>query len=328
MPGVGERREQVGVLLAAAQQVVGRDEAVGGARHAPVALEAGPDEPLVGQVVAGEERRDALEERGLRQRPGGREEAEDGPLDPVRERDRGGFPVLRVAEPPATGLDLHEARVARSGHLVADEREQPIDRIGRRLALRRDAQRARSKIRRRADRAIGTRSPGAGDRVRRRIPTPVPTSSHARSGRRALRPPRAGRTTRARPHDRGEAARGVRRGQPAKLAGAIEPDEDLAEEPFVAGRLAAGAQRLDGGVGHGPRRLSGRERSLVEALRGGEKAGTRDQVRVAGAARERGQRDVGPRPRPRAAETRPAAGTRPIPPTSSSPSASRALTSR
>ena len=47
------------------QQVVGGDEPVGRAGEAAVAVEAGPDERLVGQVVAGEQRRDPVEERGL-----------------------------------------------------------------------------------------------------------------------------------------------------------------------------------------------------------------------------------------------------------------------
>ena len=106
MARVGERREQVGVLLAPPQQVVLGDQAVGRARQAPVAVEAGPDEALVGQVVAGEQGRDPLVEGGLGERAGGREEAEDGPFDAVGERDRGGLLVLRGRQPPAAGLDL------------------------------------------------------------------------------------------------------------------------------------------------------------------------------------------------------------------------------
>ena len=54
VPGVSDRRQQVGVLLAALEQVVGRDQVVRRARQAAVAVEARTDERLIRQVVAGE----------------------------------------------------------------------------------------------------------------------------------------------------------------------------------------------------------------------------------------------------------------------------------
>ncbi len=82
-------------------------------------------------------------------------------------------------------------------------------------------------------------------------------------------------------------------GQPAKLPGPIEPDQDLAEQPLVARRLAPGAQRLDRDLGHGPRGVGGGERPPVEPLGRREQAGRRDEVRVAGAPGHRLEADVG-----------------------------------
>ena len=65
-PASASVAEQLGVLLAASSRSSVGDQAVGRAGQAPVAVEAGPDERLVGQVVAGEQRRDPLVERGLR----------------------------------------------------------------------------------------------------------------------------------------------------------------------------------------------------------------------------------------------------------------------
>ena len=89
-----------------------------------------------------------------------------------------------------------------------------------------------------------------------------------------------------------------RAGQPAQLPGPVQPDEDLAEQPLEAGRLAAGAQRLDRVVGHRPRRVGGRERSSIEAFRWREQALGRDEVRVARAAGHGSSADVRPGPRP------------------------------
>ena len=118
------------MLLAPAQQLVRGDQPLGGAGEAAVALETGLDEAVVGHVVAAEQRRDALEEGGLGERAGGREQAEDGPLDAIGERDRGLREVVAVGQPPAARFDLDEAALGRAAELVADEAEQPVDRIG------------------------------------------------------------------------------------------------------------------------------------------------------------------------------------------------------
>ena len=57
---VGEQADQLGVVLGAAQEVVAGHDPIGRARPAAIALEAGPDERLVGQVVAAEEAGDPL----------------------------------------------------------------------------------------------------------------------------------------------------------------------------------------------------------------------------------------------------------------------------
>ena len=62
MAAVGQGGDRLGVLLGTAEEVVGRDEAIGRAGHAAVAPEAGPDECLVGQVVTDEQVRHPLEE--------------------------------------------------------------------------------------------------------------------------------------------------------------------------------------------------------------------------------------------------------------------------
>ena len=130
---VGEERDRLGVLLRPAEEIVAGQHPVRRARHAPVALEAGPDEGFVRQVVAGEQRRDPLEERGLGERAGGRQEAVDGPLDAVGEgRGRGGA-VGRVGEPPAARLDLREPSLVRPAQLVVDQREQCLDLVRRRV---------------------------------------------------------------------------------------------------------------------------------------------------------------------------------------------------
>ena len=146
---LGDRRQEVRVLLAAAQQVVGGDQPLGGAGEAAVALEAGLDEAVIGHVVAAEQRRDPLVERGLGERARGREQAEDGPLDAVGERHRGRREVVAVGQPPAAGFDLDEAALGRTAELVADEADQAVDGIGSgssRSAPRRARARGRSAV--------------------------------------------------------------------------------------------------------------------------------------------------------------------------------------
>ena len=77
--------------------------------RAPVALQARPDERLVGQVVTGEHRGDPLVERGLGHGTGRGQQAEHGPLHAIRQGRRRSLHVGRLAEPPAAGLDLDDA---------------------------------------------------------------------------------------------------------------------------------------------------------------------------------------------------------------------------
>ena len=237
--------------------------------------------------MAGEQRRDALEEGRLGERAGGREEAEDGPLDAVGERDRRGLPVRRVGQPPAAGLDLDEPRVARPGQLVADEREQALDGVLRRLAAGRRPGRGDRGRRRRADDPV--RAGRARRAAARRAGAAAVRGSSRDSG--------AGRSSGSVEADRCGARR---RRQPAELAGAVEADQDLAEEPLVAGRLAPGAQGLDRDVGDGPRGLRRGERAAgrsARAARTGRGPGTRSGSPAPPG--DRRQADVGAGPRPR-----------------------------
>ena len=68
------------------------------------------------------------------------------------------------------------------------------------------------------------------------------------------------------------------------MARPIEPDEDLADEPLRASRLASSAQDRHRDLGDRPGRLGRRERALVEPLGGREHPAARDDVGVAGAA--------------------------------------------
>ena len=90
----------------------------------------------------------------------------------------------------------------------------------------------------------------------------------------------------------------ARRDEPPELTGSIEADEDLAEQPLVAGRLAPRLEDLDGGVRDGPRDIGLGRPDAIEPLGRREQAAARDQVGVAGAAREMRQVHVGPGPWP------------------------------
>ena len=322
---------------------------VGRAGQAAVAVEADPDEPLVGQVVTAEHRGDPLEERGLGERTGGGQQAEHGPFDAIGERHGGAGHVLRVGQPPATGLDLRQAMLGRPAELLADQREQAVDRVDLGVTLAgaagpggRPGRLAGSHVR--SARAWGrprivARRCGVAGRLAR---------AGGEASRGPVRPPVVIRRSSvglglvvivgARgPVVGGGRVRAGRRecpgGQPANLPGPIEPDQDLAEQPLVARRLAPGAQRLDRDLGHGPRGVGGRERPPVEPLGRREQAGRRDEVRVAGAPGHRLEPDVGagarsrrqdaarvaaarrPPTRPRRGRTaaRRAAGSRPTP---------------
>ncbi len=104
---------------------------VGRARQASIALETRRHERLIGQVVTCEQRRDAVVERRLRERTGGRQQAEHRPFDAVGEGWRSGFLIVRVCQPPAPGLDLGQAALVRAAEFIADQREEALDRIGR-----------------------------------------------------------------------------------------------------------------------------------------------------------------------------------------------------
>ena len=77
-----------------------------------------------------------VEERGLGDRAGGRQQAVDGPLDPIGEGRRRGRRSSRVGQPPAARLDLGQAPLGRAAELVADQREQALDRVRRGVAIR------------------------------------------------------------------------------------------------------------------------------------------------------------------------------------------------
>ena len=252
--GVGEHREQLRVLLAAPQQVVAGDQPVGRAGQAAVAVEAGPDEALVGQVVAGEQRGDPLEERRLRDRAGRRQQAEDGPLDAVGERRR-----RRPRGPPRSpatsgpGSISRQAPLGRPAQLVADQGEQAARpgpaRASRAGAARRTRPPAAPVAARRAVGRSGRRWPASP-------PAAASGGSRVRGAGRRVAPARDRRAP-SRTPSRRVAPGAVAGGEPAQLAGPVEPDQDLAEEPLVARRLAAGAQGLDRRLGHGPGRVRG-----------------------------------------------------------------------
>ena len=254
------------MLLAPPREVVGGDEPLRGARDAAVAVEAGADEGLVGEVRADEQAGDPVEERRLGQRARGRQQAVDGPLDPVGERRRRpprgprGRPATsgRRRSAPAAGPRRRRARPGRSGEQAA------------------------------------RRGPATG-------------SGRAGPARRVARAARGGRTSRRR------------------WPGAVEADEDLAQEPREAHRLAPELEDVDRGVDHGPRGVLGRERRgrlCARAARtGGRRARRRGRPPRPGPASARRWRGSAARPARRpspggtqlhdaAASSRPASGRR------------------
>ena len=272
--GLGERRQQLGVLLAAAQQVVAGDDPLGRAGQAPIAVEAGPDEAVVGQVVAAEQRGDPVEERGLGHRSGGRQQAEDGPLDAVGERHGGGGEVVRVGQPPAAGLDLGQAALGRAAELVADEAEQALDRVGR---IRRVD----------AGSALAARAPGRGARRRRRARlvggggSPTVVGRRVASAAASRHRPGAVRLARSR-RERGGRRRSCRPGR-------ARPGSRRAAARSGPARRGPGASRprpRSRSARRRPRRTAGRRRA--RAARTGRAPGRRrDRRRRPAAARGR-----------------------------------------
>ena len=91
---------------------------------------------VVGEVRPVEHRGHPVEERGLGDRAGGRQQAVDGPLDPIGEGRLRSRQVVRVGQPPAARLDLGQAPLGRAAELVADQREQALDGVRRGVAIR------------------------------------------------------------------------------------------------------------------------------------------------------------------------------------------------
>ena len=216
---------------------------------------------------------DPLEERRLGQRAGGRQEAEDRPLDAVGERRRRRPRGRRgSAEPPAAGLDLGQAPLGRPASSSRMSASSALDRVRAAPSARAPGRRARRRDAAPAG-AIGSDRPGVraaspAGRRRRRI---------AAVGRR--RSASAGPASRRLAAGvRSVAGRGRERDEPAELAGPVEPDEDLAEQPLEAGRLAAGLQasrprpRSRSGRRRPPRTAAGR---TAPAARTGRAPGTR-----------------------------------------------------
>ena len=237
---------------------------LGRAGEAAVAVEAGPHQRVVRDVVAAEQGRDPLEEGGLGHRSGGGQQAEHRPLDAVGERHGGGGDVVRVGQPPAAGLDLGEAALGRAGELVADQAEQAIDRIGpvRRRDRRRD---------------------GAG-----------------RSGPTRLAPGSAGRLAAARSRRspgrrRARRRRRSRRGPVAAASGHV-----ASSAAAVGGRRSSGAGRRPGRARPGSRRAAARSGPVRRAPGGSRRrprsrSARRRRPRTAGRRRARAAR-TGPRP--------------------------------
>ena len=247
---------------------------------------------VVGEIVAREHRGHPVEERGLGDRAGGRQQAVDGPLDPIGEGRRRRRQVVRVGQPPAARLDLDQAPLGRAAELVADERRAGAR---RRPSGRRDPRRHGVSG---APEVAAPSSPVAG----------VPFACVG-----------VGSGT-------GVAGSGAAASVPFRpVAGLVSP---LAAAPPLPGRSVAVANRRSCPARSSPTRISPSSRSeragsprarsvstaasvttrAVSAAENGlssnplrrrEQAARRDHVRVAGAARQRLEPDVGARPRPR-----------------------------
>ena len=170
MAEVDDARDLLPVLVAAPDEVVGREQPVRRARDRAVAVEARAHERLVGKVRPGEHAGDPLLEGDLRHRSRGRQQAVDGPLHAVRERDRRALAVGPVRQPPAVAVEPDQPPLAVAFERVAHQVEQPVHVVGRRfeqaigrglgvIGCRRVARRVGFGWSRRADQA--TEMPGA-----------------------------------------------------------------------------------------------------------------------------------------------------------------------
>src|SRR6185437_3872120 len=201
------------------------------------------DQRLVREVMPREQRRDALEERALRDGTRGREQAVHGPLDAIREWNGGGLALGPIAKPPATRLDLLDPSLVLAPELVPDQGDHALHGVAR---WRRSRERPRPRE--------GSSGPGGGVLHRLGLRR---SAEHARSGLERRTVVRLGLDV---------VVDDVRCEQPAQLARAIQPDEDLAEEALVASGLAAGAENLDGCVHDRRGGLARRERSGLDVL--------------------------------------------------------------
>ena len=317
VPAVGKQADQLGVLLGAAEEVVAGHDPLGRARPAPIALEAGPDERLVGQVVAGEDARDPLEERRLGHRAGRREEAEHRPLDPVgeraRRRSRGPSASASHQRPGATSARRRRPASDRPSAISASSASTwsggaSAGRVERRAAI--DGRSGGAPRRRpwrssgRAAASARSRGPGRRRGVRAGpVRAAVRRRAACRGGPRSLGTPAgpveasAGASRRRRP----AAIRAVElaiRDEPAELARPVEPDQDLAEEPIGGGGLAARLEALDRDVDDGVPDVGRGEGPPIEPLGRAEQARSGHDVGVAGPAGQGIERDIGAGPRP------------------------------
>ena len=237
------------------------------AGEAAIAVEAGADQRLVGQVGPDEQAGDALEERGLGQRA---RRSTAGCRPPTRRGPRAGpppppGPAPRATSGPPRSATSRPPSVAAEG--LADEVQQPLDLV-------------------------------AGPRAR---PSRVGAGGWAPGCRRRSAVVR-------RPRSSASAGAGVRAGRTTG-AGAARPGRGRRGSRPAARRSATGSPRsledVDRGIDHGRAPLARRERGV--AIRSGARTGARPahDVRVAGAARHRLQRDVAPRPRAARDGTRP-----------------------
>ena len=228
--------------------------------------------------MAGEQRGDALEERGLRDRPGGRQQAVDRPLDPVGERDGRGLAVVRGRRATSARARSRSAAAGSAGPSSSRTRASTRS-TGSRGCVRSAAQR-RGPGRTRSGRV---RSPaGSGPAVARPCGRRAPAARRPPGRRRSRHADRVGSLVVARASPRAAAGVGgapvaaiAARAGAAGRPGRGPPGSRRAAARSGPARRAPGAPRPR--LGHGPGGLRRRERPRVDPLRRGEQArpGTR-----------------------------------------------------